>query len=117
MFSNKGEVDFIEKFAEAYNNMDVETFSSLDRVSEVDINTPDNQQLKLNFNDKEFWKSFFNGKESVNWNIWAIIPIKIANTDPASEQLFIQLTQQFLEMDKRQKKKEFSYFSSILMVI
>ena len=56
MFSNKGEVDFIEKFAEAYNNMDVETLSSLDRVSEVD--TPDNQQLKLNFNDKEFWKVF-----------------------------------------------------------
>ena len=84
VFSNKGEVDFIEKFAEAYNSMDVEALSSLDRVSEVDINTPDNQQLKLNFNDKEFWKSFFKGKESINWNIWAIIPIKIANTDPAS---------------------------------
>jgi len=84
VFSNKGEVDFIEKFAEAYNSMNVEALSSLDRVSEVDINTPDNQQLKLNFNDKEFWKSFFKGKESINWNIWAIIPIKIANTDPAS---------------------------------
>ena len=58
VFSNKGEVDFIEKFAEAYNSMNVEALSSLDRVSEVDINTPDNQQLKLNFNDKEFWKSF-----------------------------------------------------------
>jgi hypothetical protein len=84
VFSNKGEVDFIEKFAEAYNSMDVEALSSLDRVSEVDINTPENEQLKLNFNDKEFWKSFFKGKESINWNIWAIIPIKIANTDPAS---------------------------------
>jgi SepF-like predicted cell division protein (DUF552 family) len=84
VFTNKGEVDFIEKFAEAYNSMDVEALSSLDRVSEVDINTPENEQLKLNFNDKEFWKSFFKGKESINWNIWAIIPIKIANTDPAS---------------------------------
>ena len=84
VFSNKGEVDFIEKFAEAYNNMDADALSRLERVSEVDINTPDNQKLKLNFNDIEFWKSFFKGKESINWNIWAIIPIKIANTDPAS---------------------------------
>ena len=84
VFSNKGEVDFIEKFAEAYNSMDVEALSRLERVSEVDINTPDNQKLKLNFNDIEFWKSFFKGKESINWNIWAIIPVKIANTDPAS---------------------------------
>ena len=84
VFSNKGEVDFIERFAEAYNNMDADALSRLERVSEVDINTPDNQKLKLNFNDIEFWKSFFKGKESIKWDIWAIIPVKIANTDPAS---------------------------------
>ena len=84
VFSNRGEVEFIEKFAEAYNNMNIDELVNMDRVSEVVINTPTAETITINFKDKEFWKGFYDGKESVNWNIWAIIPIKIANTDPAS---------------------------------
>ena len=64
--------------------MNIDELVNMDRVSEVVINTPTAETITINFKDKEFWKGFYDSKESVNWNIWAIIPIKIANTDPAS---------------------------------
>ena len=65
----------MEKFLEAANNLDVEAFS---------------EYIKYPFSyngaelTKEDFEKEFSSRESQSWKPWAMIPIKISNTDPAS---------------------------------
>ena len=75
VFSNRGEVETMEKFLEAANNLDVEGFSEF-------IKYPFSYNgVELT---KEDFEQEFSSRESQSWKPWAMIPIKISNTDPAS---------------------------------
>jgi hypothetical protein len=75
VFSNRGEIEVIEQFIEAANNLDVEGFMKF-------VTDP------FTFNDQELSmkdvKQLFASRESQEWKPWAMLPIKISNTDPAS---------------------------------
>ena len=75
VFSNRGEVEIMEKFFEAANNMDVDGFMKYT----TDPFTFNGQELSMK-NVKEL----FAARESQEWKPWAMLPIKIDNTDPAS---------------------------------
>ena len=75
VFSNRGEVETMEKFLEAANNLDVEGFSEF-------IKYPFSYNgVELT---KEDFEQEFSSRESQTWKPWAMIPIKISNTDPTS---------------------------------
>ena len=75
VFSNRGEVETMEKFLEAANNLDVEGFSEF-------IKYPFSYNgVELT---KEDFEQEFSSRESQSWKPWAMIPIKISNTDPTS---------------------------------
>ena len=75
VFSNRGEVEKLEAFLELANNMDV------DGALEYFTNP-------FTFNDSEVthddMRELFAGRKSQNWDAWAMIPIKIKDTDPQS---------------------------------
>ena len=75
VFSNRGEVEKLEAFLELANNMDV------DGALEYFTNP-------FTFNDSEVthddMRELFAGRKPQNWDAWAMIPIKIKDTDPQS---------------------------------
>ena len=75
VFSNRGEVETMEKFLEAANNLDIEAASEF-------ISYP------LSYNGMELTKEDmiqeFSSRESQSWKPWSMIPIKIYDTDPTS---------------------------------
>ena len=75
VFSNRGEIEVIEQFIEAANNLDVEGFMKY----LTDPFTFNEQELSMK--DVE---QLFASRESQEWKPWAILPIKISDTDPAS---------------------------------
>lgn len=75
VFSNRGEIEIMEQFFEAANNLDVEGFMKY----VTDPFTFNGQELSL----KDV-KELFAARESQEWKPWAMLPIKISNTDPAS---------------------------------
>lgn len=79
-FSNRGELEMIEKFNKAYNAMDIpatmEFFADKINVTDFDGN-------KVVLEKKDIPAIFANYK-SLEWKIIAILPFKIAYTDPAS---------------------------------
>ena len=75
VFSNRGEVETMEKFLEAANNLDVEGFS------EYVVYPFSYNGVELT---KEDFLQEFSSRESQSWKPWAMIPIKIKDTDPTS---------------------------------
>ena len=75
VFSNRGEVETMEKFLEAANNLDVEGFS------EYVVYPFLYNGVELT---KEDFLQEFSSRESQSWKPWAMIPIKIKDTDPTS---------------------------------
>ena len=75
VFSNRGEVETMEKFLEAANNLDVEGFSEYVKYP-FSYNGTDLTQ--------EDFIQEFSTRESQSWKPWAMIPIKIKDTDPSS---------------------------------
>ena len=75
VFSNRGEIEVIEQFIEAANNLDAEGFMKFF----TDPFTFNDQELSMK--DVE---QLFASRESQEWKPWAMLPIKISNTDPAS---------------------------------
>ena len=75
VFSNRGEVEKLEAFLELANNMDI------DGALEYFTNP-------FTFNDSEVthddMRELFEGRKSQTWDAWAMIPIKIKDTDPQS---------------------------------
>jgi hypothetical protein len=79
-FSNRGEVEAMEKFNKAYNAMDVATVLTF-FAEKVKITDFDGNKLVL---DKKDLSQMMDGYTSLDWKIWGILPFKIANTDPVS---------------------------------
>jgi len=79
-FSNRGEVDVIEKMNKAYNAMDLATVSSF-FADKINITDFDGNKIVL---DKKDLHLLMDPYTSLDWKIWGILPFKIANTDPVS---------------------------------
>ena len=79
-FSNRGEVEVIEKFNKAYNAMDIATVSSF-FADKINITDFDGNKIVL---DKKDLHLLMDPYTSLDWKIWGILPFKIANTDPVS---------------------------------
>lgn len=79
-FSNRGEVEMIEKFNKAYNAMDIpatmEFFAEKIKITDFEGN-----KIVL---EKKDMPAIFASYKSLDWKITAILPFKIAYTDPAS---------------------------------
>ncbi|MEN9960149.1 MAG: hypothetical protein RL045_400 [Bacteroidota bacterium] len=79
-FSNRGEVEIMEKFAKAYNAFDIpavmEVFADTIKITDFDGN-------KMTLLKKDI-PAIFTDYKSMDWKIDAILPFKIAYTDPAS---------------------------------
>jgi len=75
VFSNRGEIETMEKFLEAANNLDVDGFSEF-------------VKYPFSYNGTELTREDFvqefASRESQSWKPWAMIPYKIKDTDPAS---------------------------------
>ena len=75
VFSNRGEVEKLESFLEAANNMDADAALEF-------LTNP------FTFNGSEMThddlKKLMAGRKSQNWQAWSMIPIKIKDTDPQS---------------------------------
>jgi hypothetical protein len=80
VFSDRNEVEIIEKLIKDYNDMNVEEFSKPFADMSV-LNTYDGEVQKIK---KEEMGGLFKDYKSVNWVPYAIVPLKISNTDAAS---------------------------------
>ena len=79
-FSNRGEVETIEKMALAFNKLDGETYSNFftDSLKYYHSNGTVEKM------SKKGWIGYLNKMKSANWKINGIIPFKISDTDPVS---------------------------------
>ena len=80
VFSNRGEIDVLEKFFKDYNNMDGAACSQA-FADQFTISGYDGMQTTL---FKDDWYKMFDSYESVEWKPYSIAPLKIADTDPVS---------------------------------
>lgn len=93
-FSNRGEVEAIEKLNKAYNAMDIT--ASLDFFADkVTITDFDGNKVVVTKNDL---RAMFDGYTSLDWKINGILPIKIAYTDPVSG-VFVTSTEKRVSKD------------------
>ena len=80
VFSDRKEVDIIEKLVKDYNEMNIEEFVKPFSEQTV-LNTYDGKRLKMK---KSEMSSLFDDYKSVNWVPYSIVPLKIYDTDAAS---------------------------------
>lgn len=80
VFSDRNEVAIIEKLVEDYNEMNIEEFIK-PFADETVLNNYKGERLEMK---KSEMYSLFDDYKSVNWVPFAIIPLKIYNTDAAS---------------------------------
>ena len=79
-FSNRGEVETIEKMAVAFNKMDGEAYSKFFADSLKYYHSNGKFEKISNKN----WIKYFDNTKSVNLKINGILPYKISDTDPVS---------------------------------
>ncbi len=79
-FTNRGEVETIEKMAAAFNKLDGETYSSFFADS-LKYYHSNGSVEKISRKD---WVGYINKMKSATWKINGIVPIKISDTDPVS---------------------------------
>ena len=80
VFSNRGETEAIEKMVAAYNNLDVKTILTL-TADKVKITDFDGNKIEMTSKD---WEAYIDSYKSLNWEVTAILPIRIKDTDPSS---------------------------------
>ena len=85
VFSNRGEVEILEKLFKDYNNMDGDSvkLAFADTVRFRAANGSVNNLVAEN------WEKLFDSTDSVKWTPVSIIPLKIENTDPTSGALVL----------------------------
>ena len=79
-FSNRGEVETLEKMAVAFNKMDGEAYSKFFADSLKYYHSNGKFEKISNKN----WIKYFDNTKSVNLKINGILPFKISDTDPIS---------------------------------
>ena len=80
VFSNRGEIEVLEKFFKDYNNMDGAGCSQA-FADQATMNGYDGMQSTLS---KKDWYGMFDSYQSVEWKPYSIAPLKIEDTDPIS---------------------------------
>ena len=80
VFSNRGEIEVLEKFFKDYNNMDGAACSQA-FADQATMNGYDGMQSTLS---KKDWYGMFDSYQSVEWKPYSIAPLKIEDTDPIS---------------------------------
>ena len=105
-FSNRGEVEIIEKFAKAYNAFDIpgvmEVFADTIKITDFDGN-------KMTLLKKDI-PAIFTDYKSMDWKIDAILPFKIAYTDPASAIMVISKEKRVMKDGSVWDKSLVEYF-------
>jgi hypothetical protein len=105
VFSNRGETEAILKLNAAYNKMDVATCASLS-ANKVNLTDFDGNKEVMTQKD---WEAYFAQYKSLNWEIHAIVPIRIKDTDPSSG-VFVVATETRVSKDGTVWKKELNEF-------
>jgi len=80
VFSNRGEVEAIEKLVVDYNNKDAAACSEAFAVGAEFL---DSEGTKMILNE-DLWVSLFNSFKEQSWEVYSIVPLKIQNTDTES---------------------------------
>ena len=80
-FTNRGEVEAVEKMNAAFNKMDAAAVASFFTDS-IKWKHSGGQIEKVSA--KALWADYFKDQKSVNWKIEGILPFKMTDTDPAS---------------------------------
>lgn len=93
-FSNRGEIEAMEKFNKAYNAMDITTVLTF-FAEKVKITDFDGNKLELT---KKDLSQMMDSYTSLDWKFTSIIPIKIAYTDPVSG-VFVTSTEKRVSKD------------------
>lgn len=108
VFSNRGEVEMIEGLAEAYNAMDVKSFTEY-FAEEVEFKSYDGKTY--NYKKSDLTQAFKPYK-SIDWKLLSIVPLKISNTDAASGAMVLSNETRVFKNGKIWKKElmELIYF-------
>ena len=93
-FSNRGEIEAMEKFNKAYNAMDITTVLTF-FAEKVKITDFDGNKSELT---KKDLSQMMDGYTSLDWKFTSILPIKIAYTDPVSG-VFVTSTEKRVSKD------------------
>mgnify|MGYP006098904745 CR=1 FL=1 len=80
VFSNRGEVETIEKLVTDYNNKDVAACSEVFADGAEFLDSEGNKMILT----KEFWQSIMDSFTELSWKAYSIVPLKIKNTDSES---------------------------------
>jgi len=85
VFSNRGEVEILEKLFKDYNNMDGDSVK-LAFADTVKFRAADGSENNF---VAENWEKLFDSTDSVSWTPISMVPLKIENTDPVSGALVL----------------------------
>ena len=80
VFSNRGEVEAIEKLVADYNKKDAAACSEAFAVDAEFLDSEGNKMIL----SEELWVSIFNSFKEQAWEVYSIVPLKIQNTDTES---------------------------------
>ena len=80
VFSNRGEVETIEKLVADYNNKDAAACSEAFAEGAEFLDSEGNKMILT----KELWQSLMDSFTELSWEIYSIVPLKIQNTDTES---------------------------------
>jgi hypothetical protein len=93
--------------AAAYNNLDAKAITALTAEK---VKVTDFEGNKLVMTSKE-WEAYFSGFKSLNWEVSAILPVRIKDTDPSSG-VVVFSTETRVSKDGKVWKKELVEFFS-----
>jgi hypothetical protein len=105
-FSNRGEVEMIEKFNKAYNAFDIPSTMEF-FADKINITDFDGNKIVV---EKKDIPALFADMKSVDWKINAILPFKITNTDPASAIMVISTEKRVMKDGSVWDKSLVEYF-------
>lgn len=107
VFSNRGETEAIEKLAAVYNKKDVKAAAAFfaDKVNITDF-----EGNKIVMTSKD-WDGYFASYKSLNWEIGAIVPLRIKDTDPSSGVIVFSTETRIGVDDTVWKKELVEYFT------
>jgi hypothetical protein len=80
VFSNRGETEKMEALINAYNKKDFEACKKF-FIDGATLYGADGSKTSFTH---QMWNTYFENYESINWKPYSIVPLKIADTDPAS---------------------------------
>lgn len=106
VFSNRGETEKMEAFIDAYNKKDFETCKTF-FVDGAILFGADGTKTTFTY---PFWDSYFENFDSVNWKAYSIVPLKIADTNPASRLEVYGVEERVMKDGKVWKKELIEHF-------